>query len=161
LEQIIPFCYVVHKQPANETRAEPLARKNSPADPKGNLHMDWKLELIAVPVSDVDRAKAFYTERVGFNADHDHQVNEEMRFVQLTPSGSACSIAIGSGIMDSEPGSVKGLQLVVSDIEAAHAELAERGVEVSGVQDLPWGRCVFFNDPDGNGWAVQEVPARP
>ena len=122
--------------------------------------MDWKLELVAVPVSDVDRAKAFYTEQVGFNADHDHQVSDEMRFVQLTPPGSACSIAIGSGIMDTPPGSVQGLQLVVADVEAARAQLVERGVEVSEVQDFPWGRFVFFSDPDGNGWAVQAIPKR-
>jgi predicted enzyme related to lactoylglutathione lyase len=120
--------------------------------------MDYKLELVAVPVSDVDRAKAFY-EQVGFNADHDHQVSDEMRFVQLTPPGSACSIAIGSGIMTTEPGSVQGLQLVVEDIEAAHADLSGRGIEVSDVQDFPWGRFVFFKDPDGNGWAVQQLPA--
>ena len=119
--------------------------------------MDYKLELVAVPVSDVDRAKAFYTEQAGFNADHDHQVNENLRFVQLTPPGSACSIAIGAGVTDVEPGSVQGLQLVVSDIEAAHADLSGRGVEVSPVQDFPWGRFVFFKDPDGNGWAVQQI----
>jgi predicted enzyme related to lactoylglutathione lyase len=122
--------------------------------------MDWKLELVAVPVSDVDRAKAFYTEQVGFNADHDHRVSDQMRFVQLTPPGSACSIAIGQGIMDTPPGSVQGLQLVVSDIEAARAELSGRGVEVGEVQDFPWGRFVFFSDPDGNGWAVQQIPPR-
>jgi catechol 2,3-dioxygenase-like lactoylglutathione lyase family enzyme len=122
--------------------------------------VDFKLELVAVPVSDVDRAKAFYTEKAGFVADHDHRVSDEMRFVQLTPPGSACSIAIGSGIMDTEPGSVKGLQLVVSDIDAARDELARRGVEVGLVQDFPWGRFVFFEDPDGNGWAVQEIPSR-
>jgi predicted enzyme related to lactoylglutathione lyase len=119
--------------------------------------MDWKLELVAVPVSDVDRAKAFYTEQVGFNADHDHQVSEEMRFVQLTPPGSACSIAMGTGIMDTEPGSVQGLQLVVSDVDAARAQLVQGGVEVGEVQEFPWGRFVFFKDPDGNGWAVQEI----
>jgi predicted enzyme related to lactoylglutathione lyase len=122
--------------------------------------MDWKLELVAVPVTDVDRAKAFYTEQVGFNADHDHRVSDQMRFVQLTPPGSACSIAIGQGIMDTPPGSVQGLQLVVSDIEAARAELSGRGVEVGEVQDFPWGRFVFFSDPDGNGWAVQQIPPR-
>jgi predicted enzyme related to lactoylglutathione lyase len=122
--------------------------------------MDWKLELVAVPVTDVDRAKAFYVDQIGFNADHDHRVSDEMRFVQLTPPGSACSIAIGSGIMDTEPGSVRGLQLVVDDVEAAHAHLRDRGVEVSDVQDFPWGRFVFFSDPDGNGWAVQQIPAR-
>jgi catechol 2,3-dioxygenase-like lactoylglutathione lyase family enzyme len=119
--------------------------------------MDYKLELVAVPVSDVDRAKAFYTEQAGFNADHDHAVNENLRFVQLTPPGSACSIALGTGVIDTPPGSVKGLQLVVSDIEAAHAQLSGRGVEVSDVQDFPWGRFVFFSDPDGNGWSVQEI----
>jgi predicted enzyme related to lactoylglutathione lyase len=122
--------------------------------------MDYKLELVAVPVSDVDRAKAFY-EQVGFNADHDHRVSEEMRFVQLTPPGSGCSIAIGQGIMTTEPGSVQGLQLVVADIEAAHDDLSGRGVQVSDVQDFPWGRFVFFTDPDGNGWAVQQIPPRP
>lgn len=122
--------------------------------------MDWKLELVAVPVSDVDRAKAFYTDQVGFVADHDHRVSDTMRFVQLTPPGSACSIAIGSGIMETAPGSAQGLQLVVPDIEAAHAELAGRGVAVSDVQDFPWGRFVFFQDPDGNGWAVQQLPPR-
>ncbi len=123
--------------------------------------MEYKLELIAVPVSDVDRAKAFYTEQAGFNADHDASPGEGMRFVQLTPPGSACSIAIGQGIVDSEPGSARGLQLVVADIEGAHADLAGRGVEVSDVHDFPWGRFVFFEDPDGNRWAVQQVPPRP
>jgi predicted enzyme related to lactoylglutathione lyase len=122
--------------------------------------MEFKLELVAVPVSDVDRAKAFYTDNAGFNADHDHRVSDEIRFVQLTPPGSACSIAIGTGIVDSEPGSVKGLQLVVSDIDAARTELVERGVEVSEVQRFPWGAFVFFSDPDGNGWAVQAIPER-
>ena len=123
--------------------------------------MDYKLELVAVPVSDPDRAKAFYTEQLGFNADHDHRVSDTMRFIQLTPPGSACSIAIGTGMMETEPGSVQGLQLVVGDIEAAHSELSDRGVEVSPVQDFPWGRFVFFKDPDGNGWAVQQLPPRP
>jgi catechol 2,3-dioxygenase-like lactoylglutathione lyase family enzyme len=122
--------------------------------------MDFKLELVAVPVSDVDAAKAFYTERAGFNADHDHVVSDEIRFVQLTPPGSACSISIGKGISDATPGSTQGLQLVVDDIEGARAELLERGVEVGDVQDFPWGRFVFFSDPDGNGWAVQEVAGR-
>jgi predicted enzyme related to lactoylglutathione lyase len=122
--------------------------------------MDWKLELVAVPVTDVDRAKAFYTDQVGFIADHDHRVSDDMRFVQLTPPGSACSIAIGSGIMDTPPGSAQGLQMVVSDIEAARAQLVDRGVAVSEIQDFPWGRFVFFNDPDGNGWAVQAIPPR-
>jgi catechol 2,3-dioxygenase-like lactoylglutathione lyase family enzyme len=119
--------------------------------------MDYKLELIAVPVSDVDRAKAFYVDRVGFNPDHDHRISDELRFVQLTPPGSACSITIGTGITDAEPGSVRGLQLVVDDADAAYADLAGRGVEVSDVQDFPWGRFVFFSDPDGNGWAVQQI----
>jgi catechol 2,3-dioxygenase-like lactoylglutathione lyase family enzyme len=122
--------------------------------------MDMKLELVAVPVSDVDRAKAFYVEQAGFNADHDHQVNENLRFVQLTPPGSGCSIAIGTGVIETTPGSLQGLQLVVDDIHAAHAELSGRGVEVSDVQDFPWGSFVFFSDPDGNGWAVQQLPAR-
>ena len=121
--------------------------------------MDWKLELVAVPVSDVDRAKAFYTEQAGFNADHDHRVSDDLRFVQLTPPGSACSIAIGQGVSDTAPGSVQGLQLVVADIEAARAELLERNVEVGEVQDFPWGRFVFFSDPDGNTWSVQQLPA--
>ena len=122
--------------------------------------MDFKLELVAVPVSEVDRAKAFYTEKAGFNADQDHQVSDEIRFVQLTPPGSACSIALGKGIVDTEPGSVQGIQLVVSDINAAHDELAGRGVEVFDVQQFPWGSFVFFSDPDGNGWAVQALPPR-
>ena len=122
--------------------------------------MDWKLELVAVPVSDVDRAKAFYVDQAGFVADQDHDVSDEIRFVQLTPRGSACSIAIGRGVTDSEPGSVQGLQMVVADIQAAHAELVERGVEVSDVQEFPWGSFVFFSDPDGNRWAVQQLPPR-
>ena len=123
--------------------------------------MDYKLELIAVPVSDVDRAKAFYVDQVGFNADHDHRVNENLRFVQLTPPGSGCSISIGEGLIDSAPGSVKGLQLVVEDIQAARTELLERGVEVGDVQEFDWGKFVFFQDPDGNAWSVQEIPPRP
>jgi predicted enzyme related to lactoylglutathione lyase len=122
--------------------------------------MDWRLELVAVPVSDVDRAKNFYTEKAGFNADHDHSVGDEIRFVQLTPPGSACSIALGTGLVDAPPGSVQGMQLVVSDINAAHEELVERGVEVGDIQVFPWGSFVFFSDPDGNGWAVQELLAR-
>jgi len=122
--------------------------------------MEMKLEVVPIPVSDVDRAKAFYTEQAGFHADHDHVVSDEIRFVQLTPPGSACSIALGKGVSDAEPGSVKGLQLVVADIEQAHAELSGRGVAVSEVQDFPWGRFVFFQDPDGNGWAVQEIQRR-
>jgi predicted enzyme related to lactoylglutathione lyase len=119
--------------------------------------MDWKLELVAVPVTDVDRAKRFYTEQVGFNADHDHRVSDDLRFVQLTPPGSACSIALGTGVTDAKPGSATGLQLVVSDIEAARSQLVDGGVEVSEVQDFPWGRFVFFADPDGNRWAVQQI----
>jgi predicted enzyme related to lactoylglutathione lyase len=119
--------------------------------------VDWKLELVQVPVADVDRAKAFYVDQVGFNADHDHQVTDDLRFVQLTPRGSACSIAIGTGLSEMAPGSVQGLQIVVDDADAAHADLKARGVEVSEVQDLPWGRFVFFSDPDGNAWAVQEI----
>ncbi|MPV38462.1 VOC family protein [Georgenia subflava] len=119
--------------------------------------MDFRLELVQVPVSDVDRALAFYTEKAGFVLDHDHDVGGGIRFVQLTPPGSAASIAIGEGLSGMTPGSVEGLQLVVSDIEEAHAELADRGVPVSEVQDFPWGRFVFFADPDGNGWAVQQI----
>ena len=122
--------------------------------------MDWKIELVTIPVSDVDRAKAFYTEKVGFNADHDHRVSDEVRFVQLTPPGSACSIALGTRISQSQPGSVQGIQMVVSDINAARAELLERRVQVSEVQEFAWGSFVFFSDPDGNGWAVQQIPAR-
>ncbi|GAA2758810.1 glyoxalase superfamily protein [Actinopolymorpha rutila] len=122
--------------------------------------MDWKLELVAVPVSDVDKAKAFYVDQVGFNADHDHEVSEEIRFVQLTPPGSACSICIGRGVTEAEPGSVEGLQIVVSDDHAAHAELSGRGVDVSEVQEFPWGSFVFFADPDGNRWALQQLPKR-
>jgi catechol 2,3-dioxygenase-like lactoylglutathione lyase family enzyme len=123
--------------------------------------MDWRLELVIVPVSDVNRAKAFYTEKLGFNADHDHTVSDKIRFVQLTPPGSGCSIAVGKGLVDTVPGSLKGLQLVVDDIEVAHNQLRDRGVEVGGIQDFPWGRFIFFSDPDGNGWSVQQVPPRP
>jgi predicted enzyme related to lactoylglutathione lyase len=124
---------------------------------------EMKLELIQVPVSDVDRAKDFYVNKVGFNDDHDHQVNDEIRFVQLTPPGSACSIALTTGAHAMEPGTVEGIQLVIDDADAARADLAERGVDVSEVQDFPWGRFVFFKDPDGNGWAIQQVqyPGRP
>jgi catechol 2,3-dioxygenase-like lactoylglutathione lyase family enzyme len=122
--------------------------------------VDWKLELVGVPVSDVDRAKSFYTEKAGFVADHDHRVSDQIRFVQLTPPGSACSIVIGEGIVDTPPGSAQNLQMVVSDVEAARAELVERGVEVTDIQDFDWGSFVFFNDPDGNGWAVQQSPPR-
>jgi catechol 2,3-dioxygenase-like lactoylglutathione lyase family enzyme len=122
--------------------------------------MDWRLELVGIPVSDVDRAKSFYTEKLGFNADHDRTVSDEIRFIQLTPPGSACSIALGKGIVDAPPGSAAGLQMVVDDIEAARSQLVDRGVEVGEVQEFAWGKFLFFNDPDGNGWAVQELPPR-
>jgi predicted enzyme related to lactoylglutathione lyase len=121
--------------------------------------MDYKLELIFVPVDDVDRAKAFYTS-IGFVADHDHQVSDELRFVQLTPRGSACSIAIGTGLVEAAPGSAVGMQLVVDDADAARAELQAAGVQAGDVQDLPWGRFISFADPDGNRWSVQELPRR-
>ena len=121
--------------------------------------MDWKLELVSIPVTDVDRALALYTEKAGFNADHDHRVSDEIRFVQLTPPGSACSIALGTGITESPPGSAE-VQIVVPDINTARAELVERGAEVGDVQEFPWGSFVFFSDPDGNRWAVQQLPAR-
>jgi catechol 2,3-dioxygenase-like lactoylglutathione lyase family enzyme len=133
--------------------------------------MEWKLELVPVPVSDVDRAKAFYTEKVGFEEDLDHSTGEEFRVVQLTPPGSACSIAIGTGIVGTPPGSVQGLQLVVPDIDAARAELLKRGAEVSEVQHFDgsawrpggggdWNSFAFFSDPDGNGWVLQQSPGR-
>jgi predicted enzyme related to lactoylglutathione lyase len=122
--------------------------------------MDWKIELIPIPVSDVDRAKAFYVEKAGFNADQDNTVGDDLRFVQLTPPGSACSIALGKGITEEPPGSVQGVQMVVSDINAAREELVERGVDVGDVQVFPWGSFLFFKDPDGNGWAVQELPPK-
>ena len=118
---------------------------------------EMRLELIQVPVSDIDRAKEFYVEKLGFNADHDHQVNDEIRFVQLTPPGSAASIALTSGAHQMTPGSIDGLQMVVDDAEASRSELAERGVDVSDVQVFPWGSFVFFKDPDGNGWALQAM----
>jgi len=121
--------------------------------------MDYKLELIAVPVSDVDRAKEFYV-RIGFHPDHDHTVSDELRFVQLTPPGSACSIAFGRGLTEAEPGTAVGMQLVVDDADRARAELRERGATVGEVQEFPWGRFVFFADPDGNRWSVQELPDR-
>ena len=122
--------------------------------------MDFKLELVAIPVTDVDRAKAFYADQVGFIADHDHVVSDDVRFVQLTPPGSACSITIGKGVTTAEPGSVQGMQLVVTDIAEARAELAGRGVDVGQIETFPWGRFIFFSDPDGNGWAVQEMPQK-
>jgi len=122
--------------------------------------VDWKIELIAIPVTDVDRAIAFYRDQAGFVLDHDHKVSDEMRFVQLTPPGSACSIAIGTGVTDAEPGSVQGVQMVVADAESAKTELNGRGVETGDVQHFPWGSFVFFEDPDGNRWSVQQIPAR-
>ena len=122
--------------------------------------MDLRLELVVIPVSDPDRSKAFYVDQVGFNADHDHRVNEDLRFIQLTPPGSACSIAFGKGLTEAPPGSVKGLQVVVDDIEEAHRELSGRGVPVTDIDDMAWGRFVFFADPDGNAWSVQEIPPR-
>jgi predicted enzyme related to lactoylglutathione lyase len=122
--------------------------------------MDWKLELVAIPVTDVDRAKQFYVEKLAFNADMDATVSDEIRFVQLTPPGSACSIAIGLGITDAAPGSVRGMQVVVEDVAKAREELVDRGVEVSDVQEFPWGRFVYLADPDGNAWALQELPPR-
>jgi predicted enzyme related to lactoylglutathione lyase len=122
--------------------------------------MDMRLELVPVPVSDVERAKTFYVDKVGFNADHDHQVTPELRFVQLTPPGSACSIVIGTGITQMTPGSQQGLQLVVRDVEAVRNQLVDRGVAASDIQVFPWGSFTFFSDPDGNSWAVQEIPPR-
>ena len=136
--------------------------------------MNWTLEVVVVPVSDVDRAKAFYGEKVGFHVDHDTTVSDEMRIVQLTPPGSGCSIVVGKGMADMPPGSLRGLQLVVSDIRAAHAQLVARGVDVSEVQvydvgglrptregdDLNNVGFVHFSDPDGNGWAVQQISSR-
>jgi predicted enzyme related to lactoylglutathione lyase len=125
---------------------------------KGRSKLDWKLELIQVPVTDVERAKAFYTQKIGFSADHDHQVTDDIRFVQLTPPGSACSIALTSGVHEMQPGSIDGLQLVVDDADAAREELLRRGLEVGEVQEFPWGRFVYFSDPDGNSWSVQQIP---
>jgi catechol 2,3-dioxygenase-like lactoylglutathione lyase family enzyme len=122
--------------------------------------MDWKIELVAIPVTDVDRAKAFYVDQVGFNADYDHQVHEGLRFVQLTPPGSACSIVLGTGVTDMAPGSQKGVQIVVPDAAAARKQLIERGVGASEVDVQPWGSFVFFSDPDGNTWALQQLPPR-
>jgi catechol 2,3-dioxygenase-like lactoylglutathione lyase family enzyme len=124
------------------------------------MTMDWKLELVTVPVSDVDRSIAFYADQVGFNLDHDHTVSDDVRFVQLTPPGSACSIAIGRSLTDAAPGSVRGLQVVVADIHAARTHLIEHEVEASEVQEFPWGLFVYFADPDGNQWSLQQLPAR-
>jgi catechol 2,3-dioxygenase-like lactoylglutathione lyase family enzyme len=120
--------------------------------------MDWKIELVAIPVTDVDRAKQFYVDQVGFNADHDHQVNENLRFVQLTPPGSACSIVLGTGITDMQPGSQRGVQVVVADVAAARAALLARGVQASDIDVQPWGSFVTFADPDGNTWSLQQLP---
>ena len=122
--------------------------------------MDWKLELVPVPVSDVDRAKAFYVDQVGFNADHDYQVNDALRFVQLTPPGSACSVVLGTGITDMAPGSQRGLQVVVEDVESARQQLIGKGVAASEIDVQPWGSFVTFSDPDGNTWSLQQLPAR-
>jgi catechol 2,3-dioxygenase-like lactoylglutathione lyase family enzyme len=122
-------------------------------------NMDWKIELIGVPVTDVDRAKEFY-ERIGFNADHDQVVSDEIRFVQMTPPGSACSIAFGKGITEMEPGGLDNMQIVVADADEARRFLIEREVEASEVNEFPWGRFVFFADPDGNRWALQQLPER-
>jgi predicted enzyme related to lactoylglutathione lyase len=127
---------------------------------KERSKLDWKLELIQVPVTDVERAKAFYTQKIGFSADHDYQVTDDIRFVQLTPPGSACSIALTSGVHEMQPGSIDGLQLVVDDADAAREELLGRGLEVGEVQEFPWGRFVYFSDPDGNSWSVQQIPPR-
>jgi catechol 2,3-dioxygenase-like lactoylglutathione lyase family enzyme len=122
--------------------------------------MDWKIELVAIPVTDVDRAKAFYVDQVGFHADHDHKVHDQLRFVQLTPPGSACSIVLGTGVTTMAPGSQKGLQVVVDDVAAAREQLIARGVDASEVDEQPWGLFVTFSDPDGNTWALQQIPAR-
>ena len=122
--------------------------------------MQMKLELVAVPVSDVDRAKAFYTEKIGFHADHDHQVRQDLRFVQLTPPGSACSIVIGVGITTMQPGSLEGLQMVVADVQAVREELVKRGVAISEIDVQPWGSFAYFRDPDGNRWSLQQLPSR-
>ena len=122
--------------------------------------MDWKIELVAIPVTDVDRAKAFYVDQVGFNPDHDYQVSETLRFVQLTPPGSACSVVMGTGITEMAPGSQKGVQMVVADVAAARKQLIDQGVQASDIDVQPWGSFVTFSDPDGNTWALQEVPAR-
>jgi predicted enzyme related to lactoylglutathione lyase len=122
--------------------------------------MDWKIELVAIPVTDVDRAKSFYVDQVGFNADHDHQVTPELRFVQLTPPGSACSVVLGTGITEMAPGSQKGVQIVVADVEEARSRLVAHGVDASEVDVQPWGSFVYFADPDGNTWALQQIPPR-
>jgi predicted enzyme related to lactoylglutathione lyase len=122
--------------------------------------MDWKIELVAIPVTDVDRAKAFYVDQVGFNADHDIQVNDNLRFVQLTPPGSACSVVLGTGVTEMAPGSQRGVQIVIADADAAREQLVSKGVQASEVDEQPWGRFVYFADPDGNTWSLQEIPPR-
>ena len=122
--------------------------------------MNYELQVVFVPVSDPDKSKAFYVDQVGFHAAHDQRVSPELRFIQLTPPGSACSIAFGDGLVNAEPGSIGSLMLVVDDIEQAHAELSGRGVQVSGIDDQVWGRFVYFEDPDGNGWTIQQLPQR-
>jgi catechol 2,3-dioxygenase-like lactoylglutathione lyase family enzyme len=122
--------------------------------------MDWKIELVAIPVTDVDRAKAFYVDQVGFHADHDHQISDTLRFVQLTPPGSACSVVLGVGVTDMSPGSQKGVQMVVDDVAQARRELLARGVPASEIDAQPWGSFVTFSDPDGNTWALQQLPPR-
>jgi predicted enzyme related to lactoylglutathione lyase len=122
--------------------------------------MDWKIELLSVPVSDIDRAKDFYVNQVGFNADYDHTVDENLRFVQLTPPGSACSIVLDRGMTDMKPGTQQGIQIVIADADAAREHLLANGVKASDVQEFPWGRFVFFTDPDGNRWALQQLPPR-
>jgi catechol 2,3-dioxygenase-like lactoylglutathione lyase family enzyme len=122
--------------------------------------MDWKIELVAIPVTDVDRAKAFYVDQVGFNADHDIQVNDNLRFVQLTPPGSACSVVLGTGVTEMAPGSQRGVQIVIADADAAREQLVSKGVEASDIDEQPWGRFVYFADPDGNTWSLQEIPPR-
>lgn len=121
---------------------------------------DWRIELIILPVTDVDRAKEFYVDRLGWNADHDQRVSPTLRFVQVTPPGSACSIAFGDGLTEMAPGTMQGLQIVIPDADEALAHLRENGVEAEGVADLDWGRFVTFADPDGNSWSLQQLPAR-
>ncbi len=123
--------------------------------------MDWKIELVAIPVTDVDRAKAFYVDQVGFHDDHDYQVSETLRFVQLTPPGSACSVVLGTGVTEMAPGTQKGVQVVVADAGAARQALLAHGVQASEVDVKPWGSFVTFSDPDGNTWSLQQLPPRP
>jgi predicted enzyme related to lactoylglutathione lyase len=135
-------------------------RFESIAEQKEGFNMDWKIELVAIPVTDVDRAKSFYVDQVGFNDDYDVQVNENLRFVQLTPPGSACSVVLGTGITEMVPGSQKGVQMVVPDADEARQHLVDNGVDASEVSDLEWGRFVYFSDPDGNSWSLQQLPQR-